>query len=90
MTLGDIIKITHPDIMVREQYLLLAIGLGKIIACNPREREKWGPYADREVRKIRANGLDEIVVFLEDPADKGEDPQIPGQMDISDYGIEGG
>lgn len=90
MTLGDIIKITHPDIVVREQHRILVIELGKIIEFNHREREKWGPYADREVRKIRANGLDEIVVFLEDPADKDEDPQIPGQMDISDYGIEGG
>lgn len=90
MTLGDIIRITRPDIMVGEQYLVLVIGRGKMIACNHREWEKWGPYADREVRKIRANGLNEFAVFLEDPAEKDEDPQIPGQMDISDYGIEGG
>lgn len=90
MTLGDIIKITHPDIMVGEQYLVIMTRRGKMIACNHREREKWGPYADREVIKIRANGLNEFAVFLEDPADKVEDTQIPGQMDISDYGIERG
>lgn len=90
MTLGDIIRITSPDIMVAEQWLVLIVGRGKMIACSHKEREKWGPYADRNVRKIRANGLNEFAVFLEDPERGDEDPQIPGQMDISDYGIEGG
>lgn len=90
MKLGEIIRLTHHDMQIQEQKLTIFPRRGVIFTCIHSEYEKWGPLADREVTGLRAKGWNELVIFVEAPAEQDEDPQIPGQMDISDYGIMGG
>lgn len=90
MTLKDIIKVAHHDKESIEQGLLI-YPRGKIpFKCNHKDFDLWGSLADCEVIEVRAMAWNHLMILVETPADQEEDPQIPGQMDISDYGIEGG
>lgn len=89
MTLGELMVLTRETIRVRPQIVSFNPDRGIHVSCTAKMHEKWGPYADRKVTGIRALDRDMIVVFVKQ-TESGEDPQIPGQMDLSDYGIRGG
>jgi hypothetical protein len=90
MTLGEIIRLTNPDMPSQDQKLKIHSRRGEIFKCSNKDFDKWGPVAERKVTGLWTNDFNELVIFVEAPADQEEDPQIPGQMDMSDYGIEGG
>lgn len=89
MTLGELMVLTRETIRIKAQIVCFYPEKGIHVSCTAKMHEKWGPYADRKVTGIRALDRDMIVVFVEQ-TESGDDPQIPGQMDLSDYGIRGG
>ena len=90
MTLKDIIKVAHNENWYHAQELLIYPRGKATFKCCHKDIKKWGSLADCEVIELRAMEFNTLFISIEAPADQEEDPQIPGQMDISDYGIEGG
>lgn len=89
MTLGDLMVLTRESIRIRPQRVTFYPEPGIIVTCFSEMYERWAPFADRKVTGLKAIAVNEIVAFIEHPKIE-EDPQIPGQMDITDYGIKGG
>ncbi len=90
MTLGEFMRLTHPDMRFPDPKLKIFPRRGVIFECGLKDFDRWGPLADREVTGIWAQAWNELIIFVDPPEEKDEDPQIPGQMEISDYGIMGG
>lgn len=89
MTLGELMVLTRESIRIKPQKVTFYPEPGVIVQCFAETYERWAPFADRKVTGLKAYAANEIIVFVEQPK-TDEDPQIPGQMDISDYGIQGG
>lgn len=90
MTLGDLMVVTKDrGLKVQDQAVSFYPERDVYVTCFAHQYEKWGPYAERKVTGIRALARDWLDVILE-PTKTDDDPQIPGQMDLTDYGIKGG
>lgn len=90
MTLGDIMPITRPDVMIDDQVIQIIDRDLNSVSCRSCEYDKWGKLADRTVFGIKAIAAHALMIFVESEKRPDEDQGIPGQMTITDYGIRGG